>query len=188
MKKLNLTPLHDADKLVFPEEFDDLSLDSPALNFVTDFKQHHPSILTASVSAMDAAQVLRTGHLTSVLVMDHRGDFIGLLTAEDVSHQRVMQYVAAGISRHELTVGDLMRTRDRLQQLSFDELKHASIRDVLGTLRRSGQRHCLVVDTDRHQVRGLISADEVAARLHMEFPIETPANIAELLRSVTAMH
>lgn len=188
MKKLTLTPLHDADKLVFPEEFDELSLDSPALHFVTDFKQHHPSILTASVSAMNAAQVLRTGHLNAVLVMDHRGDFIGLLTAEDVSPQRVMQYVAAGISRHELTVGDLMRTRDRLQLLSYSELQQASIRDVLATLRSSGQRHCLVVDTDQHHVRGLINADEVAARLHMEFPIETPANIAELMRSVTAMH
>lgn len=188
MKKLNLTPLQDVDKLVFPEQFDDLSLDSPALNFITDFKLHHPALLTASVSALDAAQVLRTGHLTAVLVLDHRGDFIGLLTADDVSYQRVMQYVAAGISRKDLTVGDLMHSREHLQQLSFDELRSASIRDVLTTLRRSGQRHCLVVDAGQHHVRGVISADEVAARLHMDFPIDTPANFAELLRAVAAVH
>lgn len=188
MKKLTLTPLEAADQLVFPEEFHELSVDSPALKFLTDFKEHHPAVLTASMSAMDAAQVLRTGHLASALVMNHRGEFIGLLTAEDVSYQRVMQHVAAGISRSDITVGDLMRSRDRLQQLSYAELKTASIRDVLETLRRSGQRHCVVVDTERHQVRGVISVEDVTARLHMEFPIDTPANFAELLREVAAMH
>ncbi|QKX16215.1 CBS domain-containing protein [Microbulbifer sp. YPW1] len=188
MKKLELTPLQDSDKLVFPEEFHELSLDSPALKFVTDFKKHHPAVLTASMSALDAAQVLRTGHLSWVLVMDHRGDFIGLLTAEDVSYQRVMQLVAAGHSRGELTVGDLMRRRNRLQLLNRDQLRGASIRDVLESMRRSGQRHCLVVDTDQHHVRGVISAEAVAARLNMEYPIDTPESFVELLRAVAAVH
>lgn len=188
MKKLDLIRLQEADKLVFPEEFNELSLDSPALEFVTDFKKHHPAVLTASVSALDAAQVLRTGHLSWVLVMDHRGDFIGLLTAEDVSYQRVMQRVAAGHNRGDLTVGDLMRRRNQLQLLSRGQLECASVRDVLETMRRNGQRHCLVVDMDRHHVRGVISADDVAARLHMEYPIDTPENFVELLRAVAAVH
>ena len=188
MKKLNLIPLQDRDKLVFPEEFHELSMDSPALKFVTDFKKHHPAVLTDSVSALDAAQVLRTGHLSWVLVMDHRGDFIGLLTAEDVSYQRVMQWVAAGHNRGELTVGDLMRRRERLQLVDRAQLQGASIRDVLETMRRSGQRHCLVVDMDRHHVRGVISAEDVAARLHVEYPIDTPESFVELLRAVAAVH
>ncbi|WOX04443.1 CBS domain-containing protein [Microbulbifer pacificus] len=188
MKKLDLIPLEDADQLVFPEEFHELTLNSPALKFVTDFKKHHPAVLTASMSALDAAQVLRTGHLSWVLVMDHRGDFTGLLTAEDVSYQRVMQCVAAGQNRGDLTVGDLMRRRNRLQQLSYQQLRSASIRDVLETMRRGGQRHCLVVDVDNHHVRGVISAEDVTARLHMEYPIDRPENFAELLRAVAAVH
>lgn len=188
MKKLTLTPLEASDQLVFPEEFHELSVDSPALKFLTDFKDHHPAVLTSSMSALDAAQVLRTGHLAAALVMNHRGEFIGLLTVDDVSYQRVMQCVAAGISRGDLTVGDLMKTRDRLQQLNYQELENASIRDVLETLRRSGQRHCVVVDSELHQVRGVISVDDVSARLHIDFPIDTPANFAELLREVAAMH
>ncbi|MBB5211175.1 CBS domain-containing protein [Microbulbifer hydrolyticus] len=188
MKKLDLVPLQDSDKLVFPEEFHELSLESPALHFVTDFKKHHPAVLTASVSAMDAAEVLRAGHLSWVLVMDHRGDFVGLLTAEDASYQRVMQRVAAGQSRDELTVGDLMRRRSRLQYLGRDQLQGATIREVLEAMRHSGQRHCLVVDMDRHHVRGVISSEDVAARLHMDYTIDTPENFAELLRAVSAMH
>lgn len=188
MKKLDLIPLQDSDKLVFPEEFHELSLDSPALEFVTDFKKHHPAVLTASMSALDAAQVLRTGHLSWVLVMDHRGDFVGLLSAEDVSYQRVMQYVANGVKRGELTVGDLMRRRNRLQLLNREQLENTSVRDVLATMRNGGQRHCLVVDMDRHHVRGVISAEDVAARLHMEYTIGAPENLAELLRAVAAVH
>ncbi|WP_051687201.1 CBS domain-containing protein [Microbulbifer sp. HZ11] len=188
MKKLDLAPLQDLDKLVFPEEFHELSLDSPALKFVTDFKKHHPAVLTASVSALDAAQVLRTGHLAWVLVMDHRGDFIGLLTAEDVSYQRVMQRVAAGQVRGDLTVGDLMQRRNQLQQMKLGQLRGAKIRDVLLAMRQSGQRHCLVVDTDNHHVRGVISAEDVSARLHLDFPIDRPANMAAMVREVAAVH
>ncbi|WGL15943.1 CBS domain-containing protein [Microbulbifer bruguierae] len=187
MKKLDLIPLQDADKLVFPEEFHELSLDSPALKFVTDFKKHHPAVLSASVSALDAAEVLRIGHLSWVLVMDHHGDFIGLLGAEDISYQRLMQRVAAGQNREELTVGDMMRRRNRLSQLSYQQLHKASIRDVLDTLRRGGLHHCLVVDTEQHHVRGVISADDVAARLHMDIPIDRPESFAELLRAVAAV-
>ncbi|MCK7596429.1 CBS domain-containing protein [Microbulbifer sp. CAU 1566] len=188
MKKLDLVPLQDVDKLVFPEEFHELTLSSPALKFVTDFKKHHPAVLTASVSALDAAQVLRTGHRSWVLVMDHRGDFTGLLTAEDVSYQRVMQCVAAGQNRGELTVADLMHRRNQLQLLSYAQLQGTSIRDVLETMRRAGQRHCLVVDVDQHHVRGVISAEDVAARLDMDFAIDTPANFAELLSAVAPVH
>lgn len=188
MKKLELSPLHDSDKLVFPEEFHELSMDSPALKFVSDFKKHHPAVLTASVSALDAAQVLRTGHLSWVLVMDHHGDFIGLLTADDVSYQRVMQLVAAGHNRGDLTVGDLMRRRNRLQLLNLEQIRGASIREVLEAMRSSGQRHCLVVDMDQHHVRGVISAEDVAARLDMEYPIDTPESFAALLRAVAAVH
>ena len=188
MKKLDFVPLQDFDKLVFPEEFHERSLDSPALSFVSDFKEHTPAVLTASVSALDAAQILRTGHLSAVLVMNHRGEFIGVLTSDDVSNQRVMQCVASGISRQELTVGDLMRARGELQQLSYAQLEKARIRDVLEAMRQSGQRFCLVVDVDNHHVRGLISAEDVAARLHAEFPIDRSASFSEMLREVVAAH
>ncbi|MFD1215988.1 MULTISPECIES: CBS domain-containing protein [Microbulbifer] len=188
MKKLDFLPLQDFDKLVFPEEFHELTLDSPALSFVTDFKDHHPAVLTASVSALNAAQVLRTGHRSAVLVMDHRGDFIGVLTAEDVSYQRVMQCVADGIARQELTVGDLMRARSHLQLLSYQQLQGAKIGNVLTAMQRAGQHFCLVVDVENHHVRGLISAEDVAARLHVDFSIDTPASFSEMLKAVATAH
>lgn len=188
MKELNFLQLQDLDKLVFPEEFNELSLDSPALSFVSDFKDHHPSLLTPSVAAIDALQVMRAGHLNAVLVIDSGGRFTGLLTAEDISYQRVMQCVAAGLKRQELIVGDLMRPRNQLKMLSYQQVEKSSIREVLQAMRRHGQRDCLVVDTGLHHVRGLISATEVGQRLHAEIRIDEAPTVAGILRELAPVH
>ncbi|UHQ56972.1 MULTISPECIES: CBS domain-containing protein [Microbulbifer] len=186
MKNLDFVPLETADKLVFPEEFCELHLDSPALSFITDFKDHHPAILTPSVPALEASRLMRAGHLGAVLVLDRQGEFVGLLSDDDISYQRVMQRVAAGQLRQELTVGDLMRPRRELQLLSYPQVESCTIREVLQAMRREGQPCCLVVDRDLHHVRGLVSAMDVARRLHADIHIEAQPTVAGMLRSVSA--
>lgn len=188
MKNLNILQLQEFDKLVFPEEFSELTLDSPALSFVSDFKSHHPSLLTPSVSAIDAAQIMRAGHLSAVMVLDREGLFTGLLTAEDITYQRVMQCVATGVPRSELTVGDLMRPRSELKMLSYQQVEKSSIREVLEAMRRQGQRDCLVVDLHNHHVRGLITASEVGRRLHAEINIDAAPTFADILRAMAPVH
>ncbi|MEW5250373.1 CBS domain-containing protein [Microbulbifer sp. 2201CG32-9] len=188
MKNLDFLQLEDLDQLVYPENFSELSLDSPALSFVTDFKDHHPPLLTPSVAAADAAKVMQAGHLNTVLVVDNEGRFSGLLTAEDISSQRVMQFVAAGMKRDELTVADLMRPRSQLKMLSYEQVSKSRIREVLGAMRRDGQKDCLVVDTEMHHVRGLISAAETGQRLHAEINIDEAPTVAGILRELAPVH
>ncbi len=188
MKNLNFLQLQDFDRLVFPEEFSELTLDSPALSFVTDFKSHHPALLTSSVSAMQAAQIMHAGHLNALLVLDREGVFTGLLTAEDISYQRVMQRVAAGVPRQELTVGDLMRSRGELKILSYKQVEKSSIREVLEAMRRHGQRDCLLVDLHNHHLRGLISAPDVGRRLHVDIDIDSVPTFADIQRAVAPAH
>lgn len=187
MKHLDFVPLEKVDKLIFPEEFCELDLDSPALSFVTDFKEHHPPILTPSVPALEATDLMRAGHLAAALVLDRGGEFVGLLTADDISYQRVMQCVAAGMPRRELTVGDLMRDRSELKLLSYQQVEKCTIREVLTAMRQHGQRSCLVVDRDHHHVRGLLSAAEVGLRLHAEILIEEVPTVAGMLRSAVPL-
>lgn len=184
MKNFDFLQLQDLDRLVFPEEFHDLTPNSPALSFISDFKHHHPSVLTTSVSALNAAKVMRAGHLNAVLVLDREGVFTGLLTPDDVSRQRIMQLVAAGHPRGELTVGDLMRPRSELKMLGYQQVADSRIRDVLQAMRREGQRVCLVVDQDNHHVRGLLSAADVGERLQAEIDIEQAPTFAELIAAI----
>lgn len=188
MKNLNLLKLQDSDRLVFPDDFSELDLDSPALSFTTDFKSHHPTVLTPAVSALNAAQLMRAGHLSAVLVLDRDGAFVGLLTAEDINYQRIIQLVAAGLSRDELTVGDLMRPRSELKILSYQQVERSSIREVLEAMRSQGRRDCLVVDLHNHHVRGLISAAEVGRRLHREIRIDDQPTFADIQKAVAATH
>jgi DeoR family transcriptional regulator, catabolite repression regulator len=43
---------------------------------------------------------------------------------------------------------------------------------VLNTLQHNGEQHCLVIDTDSHHIRGVISASDIASRLHIPVHIE----------------
>lgn len=188
MKNFDFLQLQDLDRLVFPEEFHDLSLDSPALSFISDFKHHHPSVLTTSVTALNAAKVMRAGHLSAVLVLDREGAFTGLLTPEDVSRQRIVQLVAAGLPRNELTAGDLMRPRSELKMLSYRQVASSRIRDVLEAMRRERQRVCLIVDQDNHHVRGLLSAAEVGERLQARIDIEQAPTFTDLIETMAPVH
>lgn len=188
MKNFDFLQLQDLDRLVFPEEFHELTLDSPALSFISDFKNHHPSVLTTSVTALNAAKVMCAGHLGAVLVLDREGNFTGLLTSDDVNYQRIMQLVAAGLPRDELTVADLMRPRSELKMLSYQQVAKSRIRDVLDAMRREGQRDCLVVDLENHHVRGVLSAAEVGLRLNADIDIEKAPTFAELMEAMAPVH
>ncbi|WP_237067600.1 hypothetical protein [Microbulbifer guangxiensis] len=188
MKNLDVSQLQQVDRLVFPDDFCELSLDSPALEFISDFREHSAAVLVPSMSALNAALVMRVGHRNTMLVVDGRGELAGLLGVEDVSHQRLMQWVASGVSRQELTVGDLMRPRRLLKSFSYAQVECSTIGEVLAAMRRDGERDCLVVDTSNHQVRGLISAGEVGLRLHADIRIDDVPNVAELMRSLSLVH
>lgn len=188
MKNLDVSQLQQADRLVFPDDFSELSLGSPALEFISDFKEHSAAVLAPSMKALDAALLMRIGHRSTMLVVDGRGELAGLLGVEDVSYQNLMQWVASGVSREELTVSDLMRPRHMLKFLEYRQVERSTIGDVLAVMRRDGERDCLVVDTANHQVRGLISAGEIGLRLHAEIRIEDVPNVAELMKSLSLVH
>lgn len=184
MTIMNLRNVETVDHLVWPGEFWDVGLRSSALTLFTDFRRHEPLVLDGWMRAVDAARFMAQSHAKLRLVVDHGGEFIGTITRDDLSEQRLLKQVAAGQNREDIQVLDLMTHRHELRAMAYRDISRATVADVLETLRSNGERHCLVVNQRAHEIRGLIAASDVARRLHRHLDFQVAPTFAEIYRAI----
>lgn len=180
MKKLRMFSLDSIDHLLQPYEVDDVSLDSPALLVFTDFKKSQPLMIDANTGAAEAEHEMRKAHVKLKFVVDTSLEMVGIVSFRDLSSEAVIKAVADGVSRDDISVADLMRPRSKLRSLDVAELEEATVGDVIHTLQENGEQHCLVTDQIHHHIRGLISASDVARRLHLPVIIEQSPTFASI--------
>lgn len=186
MKTLALYSVENIDHLVQPADFSGTTLQSPALTVVTDFKHHEPNMIDANTGARDALQMMQHEHSKLKLVVDKNGELVGLLALEQLSEQAMMRHIAFGSSRDDICVADVMRPRERIKALAYQQLQHCSISDVVNTLQSSGEQHCVVIDRENHQIRGVISAQDIARRLKIPLQIQQTPTFLHIFDSLTA--
>jgi len=87
----------------------------------------------------------------------------------------LIKKVASGYQRDEILVEDLMRHRHDLIALRYGEILRASVGELVEALRDHHQSFCLVLEEESNQVRGLISANDIARGLFV--PLNTAENI-----------
>lgn len=182
MKPLNVYRLDPVDHLVQPREFTDLDEQSPALSLMTDYRIHQPHTINADVAAVGVAKLMAMEGVNCKLVVDQQHEFVGLLTAERLSEQYILvAQTLQGVERTEVTASDMMLPRASIPALDYEALKSATVRDLVRALHESGETHCLVLDRDQHHIRGVISVDDIADRLHQEVSITPKRSIARAL-------
>lgn len=184
MRPLNLSPVNSIAHLVYPDEFHELNLNSPAMEFFTDFKQHIPITIEGATPAENVEALMRKAHVKLKLVVDTRGEFIGTISLEDLEEPHFMRQIAEGFTRNEIIVADLMTPKSRILALHLSELEESTINDVIKALQKRGQQHCLVVDYSGTQIRGIISASDVARRLQIPIRIEKVPTFVDIFSSV----
>ncbi|MDX1678632.1 CBS domain-containing protein [Arsukibacterium sp.] len=186
MRNLALFAVEPIDHLVQPGQFEQARLTSPALQLVTDFKQSKPDMISESLPASDVLTIMQLERCKLKLVVDEHGELSGIIHLEQLSDQAIMRRVALGDSRQEIKVADLMLPRQRIKALAWQQLQHCTIADVLNTLQSSGEQHCVVVDRESHLIRGVISAQDIARRLHLPLHIRQTPTFLQLFDSVSA--
>ena len=172
------------DHLVQPEDYNDINLDSSSLTIFTDFKNYYPSLIESSMPAVEAELLMRKSHLQLLLVVDSSGEFVGTINILQVSSQALMPIISKENPRDEILVSELMEPCTKIKALSFQMLARSSIADVIAVLKKQGQQHCLVVDFEKHHIRGLISTSDIARRLHIPIEITRPATFTEIFQAM----
>ena len=157
-----------------------LNLNSPALAVFTDFSVQEALVVEGETPILEAEAMMKHSHVRLKLVINRDQTFLGVLALEDIQEAELIKKVAEGYSRQELKVADLMRKRSELDMLDYDDLRRMTIGDLLTSLQDYQRQHCLVVDRDKGQIRGLVSASDIVRKLRIPRCIQKSPKFADL--------
>ena len=184
MHTLQLHKTDAADRLAWPVVENKVSVTSSAMAVFTDFKQYMPLVIDESTRV---EKIMRQSHVRMMLVVDANNAFTGIVTSEDVSEQHIVQKIAElKVPRDGLVVRDFMQTKTSLMSFDFTEITKSSVGDVVETLKDYGQHHCLVLDRDSHEVRGVISVSDIARELRAPLDVQDKPTFSQLIRVLAA--
>lgn len=172
MKTLKLYPTTDVFDLARPEETMGLTLDSSALNFFTDFKKVRPLVIESSLSGVEVKSLMKKAHVRLKFVLNDVGQFIGVISADELMDRKIVQRVSEGNKREDVPLTDLMTPKRDLWALDYSQVAKATISEVIETLKDNGQQHCLVIDRVSYKIRGIFSASDISRKLQLPIDIQ----------------
>lgn len=182
MTQLTLNSTQEVHELIWPSEPEECALNSPALEIFTDFNNVRPLVIDDDIPALELIDLMRKAHVRLKIVLGSTGDFVGIISLNDLEGPKKLTKVAEGATLSDLTAKDLMKPKCELKALEFKELEKASIGDVVDMLKQSGEQHCLV--TDNNKVRGVISASDVARKLNIDIDLSANSNFGKLFQAL----
>ncbi len=180
MKNLHFYETTEIDQLAFPQEKRTVSLDEPALNFLTDFTYAEPAVIEFDICALEVKKMMLQSHTKMKFVVDHNEKLLGIVSLTELSDLALIKKTNKVNQRETIPVTEMMIPKHELMAFDYEELKSASINDVIGALKDSGQHHCLVLDRGTHKIRGIFSASELSKLLHVPINIKAPSSFYNL--------
>lgn len=169
-----------------PETPQAVTVDSPALNVMTDLKNVYAAVIEPQTSMESANQYMIQRGVRLLLVMGHEKNLTGLITANDIQGEKPMRIVQErGIKHSEVLVWDVMTRVDHLEAISMDEVRSAKVGHIIASLKATGRHHTLATEIDasggRAMVRGIFSLSQIARQLGVSiFTTEVAKNFAEI--------
>ncbi|MBO1256327.1 CBS domain-containing protein [Alteromonas sp. 5E99-2] len=180
MKPLNIHSIGNIRKFATTTETEEITLLSPALSFFTDFTVTRPLVIESNISAVDTERLMKKAHVRLKLVLDEKGELLGIVSADDLLERKIVQKLDIGIDRKDLSITDFMTPREKLNVLDFNDVEKSNIGKVIHTLKNSGQQHCLVVDSDKQLIRGLFSVNDISRKLKIEIDVQDQPSFSKL--------
>lgn len=149
--------------------------DSPAIEVMTDLQQVSAATTLADVPLSQATQTMVARGVRLLLVTQHSGEIMGLITARDTMGERPIKYIQQHGGKHgDLMVRDCMTPIENIQVLSLNDVLHAEVGHIVATLKSVGRQHAMVVDADANgeeSIRGIFSITQIGRQLGM--PLQT---------------
>lgn len=156
-----------------------VTLDSPALQVMTDFANTAVATIEPEAGAEFATDYMRRRGLRALLVTDSGGAVVGILTSTDLLGEKPIKFALDfGVKRNEIRVSDLMTPRSRLELLVYEEVREARVGHIVATLRQAGRQHFLVGEhaADGERVRGIFSLSQIARQIGVDLQPNTFAH------------
>jgi CBS-domain-containing membrane protein len=168
-----------------------VTLDSPALDVMTDLTQVKAATANPSTTLRQAEQMMIYQGVRMLFVVTDMPSLEGLITTTDLHGERQMRLVhERNLHYDELCVGDVMTGLAMLDAIDYEGMGRATVGNVIATLKRFGRNHLLVVqsaaDQSTRRVRGVISRAQIERQLGQAIEL-TPiaSSFSELERALS---
>ena len=176
MNSLSFNTCQHVTHIEWPQNVDEVTLQSKAVELVTDFQIHQPRVIDFNTRAVAAEYSMKKTHVKLKLVLDRANNFLGTVSFNDLNNQEIIKKVAAGNDRSDLKVSDFMKSKEQLSAIDWHALQNASIRAFIQFMSNSSEQHLLVTDDDGKSLRGIVSASDIARALHLDINLVTPVS------------
>jgi len=158
-----------------------VTLDSPALDVMTDLTQVKAATAGPTTTLRQAEQIMIYQGVRMLFVVSDMPAIEGLITTTDLHGDRQMQLVQQrNVKYDELSVADVMAGLSMLDAIDYEDMKAANVSNVIATLRRHGKNHLLVVQRPAgktpRRVRGVISRAQIERQLGAPVEVTDVAN------------
>lgn len=147
----------------------DVSLDDAAIEVMTDLNEITPFSIepTASIEATNEKMIACGVRL--LFVTDIDSNLLGIVTAKDIMGEKPVQYIKEhGGKREDIMVQEIMTAKRNLDVLSFNDVKRATVGDIIETLHVLGRQHTLVEEVSEKGtsvIRGIFSTTQISRQL-----------------------
>lgn len=169
-----------------PDTLRAVTVHSPALAVMTDFTRLHPVTIAPDATLFAANETMIARGVRLLLVVDAQENLLGIISTRDTLGERPMQLQHQGKGNvFEMTVADLMHSVREIDMLDFCDMRHASVGDLVATLKQRGQHHLLVAAAEpggaTQRVVGVFSATQIGRQLGVEIQtFEVAQTFAEI--------
>lgn len=184
MKNPSLRQLSSADHLSYSDEYQELTLRSPAAQVLINFKFERPQIVDAKLSAIEANRLMMKTHSDVALVTNAGGEFLGLVSSRILTERSIIRLVANGMEREDINVCEVMLPRESIHALDIDDVADSRVFDVIQILQERGEEYCLTVENSSHVICGMFGISDISRRLHTPILIRRKQTFADLVSAM----
>jgi len=146
-----------------------VSIDSPAIEVMTDFRKVMVATISPEETIATATQTMKMRGVRLLLVEDNQHQVIGLITARDTMGEKSIKMAQELSMRHDLLTGkDCMAPRNCFDVLTLDVVEKTEIGNIIATLKAVGRQHALVLGKDidgSDMICGVFSITQIGRQL-----------------------
>ncbi len=171
-----------------PEE---VTMESPAIDVMTDFGIVFPVTTHENVTIDDALEHMKTAGVRLLLVTSPEKTLIGIVTAKNIQGEQPVKVAEESrISRADIRVADIMTRQKDLTVLNLISVRNARVGHIVSTLNQLERQHMLVVEVDQEtraqRLRGLFSTSQITKQVGHDVTHGTGAahSLAEIVHSI----
>ena len=111
-----------------------VSMESPALDVMADFKKEHAITISSHESIEAAKRKMDEKGIRLLIAVDLYNHVHGIIKTSDISGDKPIRYIQEfGGARKDITVEDIMIPERELEVLAFQDVMHMKVGDIVET-------------------------------------------------------